>query len=67
MLRSWKLASLAELLTIWSEIETLPPGMDGLQVGTGWQKGPGHTEGKQSPPSADGREVKASFFALSFL
>lgn len=35
---SWKVAALARLPTIWSEIRTLPPGVDGLQVGTDWQR-----------------------------
>lgn len=43
---SWELVPLAGLPTICTEIGTLLPGVDRLQVGTGWQKGCGHTAGK---------------------
>lgn len=65
---SWKLAPLAGLPTIWSEIGTLPPEMDGLQVGTGWQKDCGHTAGKWSLLlPVDHRETRTTLSAFYFL
>lgn len=63
--RSWEIAPLARLPTIWRGIRTLPPGMDRVQVGAAWQRGLSHPVGKQSLLlPAEGREMRMVLSAL---